>query len=147
MLRAFVELYCNFTALEDRVFTMDSPWSFFTMFGNPGGAISADMAIEAFEDDVKVTSRQVCDVIVRIWSVPDGRFSTSWPQSTKIHTYGTTNPRTMRRWVPCPTPLLLSMAHCPLHLSSNKSRDKVCGGGQQWAGAAQIGRKNLWGST
>jgi hypothetical protein len=30
------------------------------MFGNPGGAISADMSIEAFEDDVKVTGRQVC---------------------------------------------------------------------------------------
>lgn len=60
VLKAFVELYCNVWPLEDRVFTMRAPWSFFTMFGNPGGAISADMAIEAFEDDVKVTGRSVC---------------------------------------------------------------------------------------
>ena len=59
VLRAFVELYCNIWALEDRIFTLKSPWSFFTMFGNPGGAISADMAVEAFEDDVKFTSRSV----------------------------------------------------------------------------------------
>lgn len=59
VLMAFVELYCNFWALEERVFTLHSPWSFFTMFGNPGGAASADLAIEAFEDDIKVTSRSV----------------------------------------------------------------------------------------
>jgi hypothetical protein len=29
------------------------------MFGNPGGAVGADLAMEAFEDDVKVTSRSV----------------------------------------------------------------------------------------
>jgi len=30
------------------------------MFGNPGGAVSSDMAVDAFEEDVKVTSRSVC---------------------------------------------------------------------------------------
>lgn len=46
-------------ALEDRIFSLKSPSSFFTMFGNVGGAVSADLATEAFEDDVQYTSRTV----------------------------------------------------------------------------------------
>jgi syntaxin-binding protein 1 len=38
---------------------MRTPSSFFSFFGNPGGAASADFAVEAFEDDVKVAGRQV----------------------------------------------------------------------------------------
>lgn len=81
VLRAFVELYCdvlrewssprgNFnladgkltlraTAVEERIFSIDQPQAFFTMFGNSGGAASADLAIEAFEDDLKLTGRAV----------------------------------------------------------------------------------------
>lgn len=74
MLKAFVELYCNFwrkslqsrivsrliiAALEDRVFTMKRPSAFYSMFGNVGGAASGDLAMEAFEDDVKLAGRQV----------------------------------------------------------------------------------------
>jgi syntaxin-binding protein 1 len=78
VLRAFTELYCNFwgklslpslrkcnainlmiSALEDRVFSLKTPSSFFTMFGNLGGAAAGDLAMEAFEDDVQVTSRAV----------------------------------------------------------------------------------------
>ena len=39
------------------------------MFGNPGGAVSADMAIDAFEDDVKFTSRSVSGTDI-VLSVP-----------------------------------------------------------------------------
>ncbi|KAK1923455.1 Sec1-like protein [Papiliotrema laurentii] len=74
VLKAFVELYCNFWALEERVFTLRSPWSFFTMFGNPGGAISADMSIEAFEDDVKVTSRSILNLLATINENPYIRY-------------------------------------------------------------------------
>ena len=38
---------------------MKSPSSFYTMFGALGGAASADFALEAFEDDLKVASRSV----------------------------------------------------------------------------------------
>ena len=82
ILRSFVELYCNFwgelgtrklsvrfsllmleifPALEDRVFSVKTPSSFFTMFGNPGGAASNDLAMEAFEDDLRYTGRHVSE--------------------------------------------------------------------------------------
>lgn len=44
------------------MFSLKTPSSFFTMFGNQGGAASADLAIEAFEDDVKVVGRTVCQI-------------------------------------------------------------------------------------
>ncbi|KAK8849808.1 hypothetical protein IAR55_005144 [Kwoniella newhampshirensis] len=74
VLQAFVELYCNFWALEDRVFTLKSPWSFFTMFGNPGGAASADLAMEAFEDDIKVTGRSILNLLATINENPYIRY-------------------------------------------------------------------------
>ncbi len=46
-------------ALEDRIFTLKTPSAFYSMFGALGGAISADLAVEAFEDDVKIASRSV----------------------------------------------------------------------------------------
>jgi syntaxin-binding protein 1 len=75
VLRAFVELYCDvlrmssilyplslyadMLAVEDRIFSINQPQAFFTMFGNMGGAASADLAIEGFEDDLKLTGRSV----------------------------------------------------------------------------------------
>ncbi len=38
---------------------MKTPSAFYSMFGALGGATSADFAMEAFEDDVKVASRSV----------------------------------------------------------------------------------------
>ncbi|WWD20443.1 hypothetical protein CI109_104919 [Kwoniella shandongensis] len=74
VLQAFVELYCNFWALEDRVFTLKSPWSFFTMFGSPGGAASADLAMEAFEDDIKVTGRSILNLLATVGENPYIRY-------------------------------------------------------------------------
>jgi syntaxin-binding protein 1 len=45
--------------LEDRIFSLKTPSSFFTFFGSLGGAAAGDLAIEAFEDDVKVVGRTV----------------------------------------------------------------------------------------
>jgi hypothetical protein len=50
------------TATEDRVFSLQTPSSFFTFFGSLGGAASGDLAMEAFEDDVKVVGRTVSRV-------------------------------------------------------------------------------------
>ncbi|WVQ84830.1 hypothetical protein IAT38_006987 [Cryptococcus sp. DSM 104549] len=74
VLQAFVELYCNFWALEDRVFTLKAPWSFFTMFGPLGGAASADLALEAFEDDVKVTGRSILNLLATVGENPYIRY-------------------------------------------------------------------------
>lgn len=49
-------------ATEDRVFSLQTPSSFFTFFGSLGGAASGDLAMEAFEDDVKVVGRTVSRV-------------------------------------------------------------------------------------
>jgi len=49
----------TYLAVEDRIFSIDQPQAFFTMFGNMGGAASADLAVEAFEDDLKLTGRSV----------------------------------------------------------------------------------------
>jgi hypothetical protein len=46
-------------AVEDRIFSINQPQAFFTMFGNMGGAASADLAMEGFEDDLKLTGRSV----------------------------------------------------------------------------------------
>jgi syntaxin-binding protein 1 len=59
VLEAFQELYCDFWVLQDRVFSTQSPQSFFTFFGTPGGAAVRDVAMEAFLDDVAVTGRTV----------------------------------------------------------------------------------------
>lgn len=71
VLKAFVELYCNVErrscdhlqradpAIEDRVFSMKTPSAFFSFYGQLGGQISADFAMEAFQDDLAVTSRTV----------------------------------------------------------------------------------------
>lgn len=53
-------------ALEDRVFSLKAPWSFYTMFGSLGGAASADLAMEAFQDDLKVTGRSVRSFYLQI---------------------------------------------------------------------------------
>ncbi|WWC73866.1 uncharacterized protein I206_107838 [Kwoniella pini CBS 10737] len=74
VLRAFVELYCNVWAIEDRVFSLKSPGSFFTMFGPLGGAASADLAIEAFEDDVKVAGRSILNFLATIDESPYVRY-------------------------------------------------------------------------
>jgi syntaxin-binding protein 1 len=46
-------------AIEDRVFSMKTPSAFFSFYGQLGGQISADFAMEAFQDDLAVTSRTV----------------------------------------------------------------------------------------
>jgi hypothetical protein len=51
--------HLTWTAIEDRIFSINQPQAFFTMFGNTGGAASADLAMEAFEDDLKLTGRSV----------------------------------------------------------------------------------------
>ncbi|OCF34392.1 syntaxin-binding protein 1 [Kwoniella heveanensis BCC8398] len=74
ILQAFTELYCNVWAIEDRVFSLKSPWSFFTMFGPLGGAASADLAIEAFEDDIKVTGRSILNFLATVNENPHIRY-------------------------------------------------------------------------
>ncbi|WVN87429.1 uncharacterized protein L203_102609 [Cryptococcus depauperatus CBS 7841] len=74
VLQAFTELYCNFWAIEDRVFSLKAPWSFFTMFGAPGGIASADLAMEAFEDDVRVTGRSIINLLATISENPYIRY-------------------------------------------------------------------------
>ncbi|WWC92625.1 uncharacterized protein L201_007584 [Kwoniella dendrophila CBS 6074] len=74
VLQAFVELYCNVWAIEDRVFSLKSPGAFFTMFGPLGGAASADLALEAFEDDVKVSGRSILNFLATIDESPYIRY-------------------------------------------------------------------------
>ncbi|ORX37596.1 Sec1-like protein [Kockovaella imperatae] len=74
ILRSFVELYCNFWALEDRVFSTKTPQSFFTMFGNPGGSASYELALEAFEDDIKFTGRNLLNLLATINENPHIRY-------------------------------------------------------------------------
>lgn len=59
VLQAFVELYCNFQAIEEQVFSLETPSAFFSMYGQLGGSVSADFAVEAFQDDLEVAGRQV----------------------------------------------------------------------------------------
>ncbi|WVQ75749.1 hypothetical protein IAR50_005380 [Cryptococcus sp. DSM 104548] len=74
ILQAFVELYCNFHVIEDRVFSLNAPWSMFTMFGNPGGISSSELSMEAFEDDVKVAGRSILNVLATINENPHIRY-------------------------------------------------------------------------
>jgi len=64
VLKAFVELYCNFWAIEDRVFSAKTPSAFFSFYGTLGGSVSRDLAMEAFHDDLAVTGRTVS-----VWSL------------------------------------------------------------------------------
>lgn len=52
--------------MEDRIFSINQPQAFFTMFGNAGGAASGDLALEAFEDDLKLTGRSVRPISLRL---------------------------------------------------------------------------------
>ncbi|CAD6581232.1 MAG: vacuolar sorting protein VPS33/slp1 [Tremellales sp. Tagirdzhanova-0007] len=74
VLKAFVELYCDFWALEDRIFTMKTPSAFYSMFGALGGAASADLALEAFEDDVKTASRSILNLLATVSENPYIRY-------------------------------------------------------------------------
>jgi hypothetical protein len=46
-------------ALESQVFTTNMPSTFFTLFGNPGGIVAAELAQDRFEEDVKLMSKSV----------------------------------------------------------------------------------------
>lgn len=46
-------------AKEDRVFSVETPSAFFSMYGALGGSVSRDLAMEAFYDDLAVTGRTV----------------------------------------------------------------------------------------
>ncbi|WRT69868.1 uncharacterized protein IL334_006859 [Kwoniella shivajii] len=70
VLQAFVELYCNVWAIEDRVFSLKNPGAFFTMFGPLGGAASADLASEAFEDDVQIAGRSILNFLATVDESP-----------------------------------------------------------------------------
>ncbi|ORY34634.1 Sec1-like protein [Naematelia encephala] len=74
VLAAFTELYCNFWALEERVFTMQTPSAFFSMFGALGGAASAEMAMEAFEDDILASSRHILNLLATVNENPYIRY-------------------------------------------------------------------------
>jgi hypothetical protein len=74
-----VELYCNFwgmltvlelcavvliflppdPAIESQVYSFKTPESFYTLFGNPGGMVAAELAQDRFEEDVKLLGRNV----------------------------------------------------------------------------------------
>jgi syntaxin-binding protein 1 len=41
------------------VFTTNMPSTFFTLFGNPGGIVAAELAQDRFEEDVKLMSKSV----------------------------------------------------------------------------------------
>ncbi|KAK4689862.1 syntaxin-binding protein 1, partial [Tremellales sp. Uapishka_1] len=74
VLEAFVELYCNFWALEDRVFTLKTPAAFYTMFGPLGGVTAAEMAMDAFEDDMKVAGRSILNLLATMNENPHIRY-------------------------------------------------------------------------
>ncbi|BEI82705.1 hypothetical protein CcaverHIS002_0305730 [Cutaneotrichosporon cavernicola] len=74
VLRAFVELYCNVEPTEDRVFSMKTPSAFFSFYGQLGGQISADFAMEAFQDDLAVTSRTILNVLATLNENPYIRY-------------------------------------------------------------------------
>ncbi|RXK36602.1 syntaxin-binding protein 1 [Tremella mesenterica] len=74
ILQAFVELYCNFWAFEDRVFTMKLPSAFYSMYGPLGGAASADLALEAFGDDLKYAGRSILNLLATINENPYIRY-------------------------------------------------------------------------
>jgi syntaxin-binding protein 1 len=67
-------------AVEDRIFSINQPQAFFTMFGNMGGAASADLAIEGFEDDLKLTGRSVSQLSNLLGCQLIIRYSMSWRQ-------------------------------------------------------------------
>jgi len=53
-----LDLYIR-TALESQVFSVDSPSTFYTLYGNPGGVVAAEAAQDRFEEDVILHSRSV----------------------------------------------------------------------------------------
>ncbi len=46
-------------AIEERVFSLKTPEAFFTLFGNPGGMVAAELAQDRFEEEVKLIGRSV----------------------------------------------------------------------------------------
>ncbi|CAK9783281.1 Sec1-like protein [Cutaneotrichosporon oleaginosum] len=74
VLKAFVELYCNVEPTEDRVFSMKTPSAFFSFYGQLGGQISADFAMEAFQDDLAVTSRTILSTLATLNENPYIRY-------------------------------------------------------------------------
>ncbi|KAJ9097825.1 hypothetical protein QFC19_006693 [Naganishia cerealis] len=79
-LQSFVELYCNFwrkrspPPLESQVFSTKMPSSFFTMFGNPGGIVAAELAQDRFEEDVKLMSRSLLSLLATLGENPYIRY-------------------------------------------------------------------------
>ncbi|KAL7425231.1 syntaxin binding protein 1 [Cryptotrichosporon argae] len=74
VLQAFVELYCNFWAEEDRVFSTRTPQSFYTFFGAASSGASGELAMEAFEDDVKVVGKSLLNFLATINENPYIRY-------------------------------------------------------------------------
>jgi hypothetical protein len=46
-------------AIESQVYSFKTPESFYTLFGNPGGMVAAELAQDRFEEDVKLLGRNV----------------------------------------------------------------------------------------
>lgn len=61
-------------AIEERVWTVRQPSAFYTFFGSPGGAASSDLAVEAFEDDVALSARQILNLLATLNENPYIRF-------------------------------------------------------------------------
>ncbi|GHJ83907.1 hypothetical protein NliqN6_0309 [Naganishia liquefaciens] len=74
VLQSFVELYCNFWPLESQVFTTNMPSTFFTLFGNPGGIVAAELAQDRFEEDVKLMSKSVLNLLATLGENPYIRY-------------------------------------------------------------------------
>jgi hypothetical protein len=62
------------------------------MFGALGGAVTADLAMEAFEDDVKLAGRQVSSNLDCPCLADRCRSSMCWQRSMKTLTFGTISP-------------------------------------------------------
>ncbi|KAH8089154.1 Sec1-like protein [Filobasidium floriforme] len=74
ILQSFVELYCNFRALESQVFSIDQPSNFYTLYGNPGGVVASETAQDRFEEDVILTSRAILNILATLGENPYIRY-------------------------------------------------------------------------
>ncbi|CDZ98136.1 Vesicle trafficking protein Sec1 [Phaffia rhodozyma] len=115
VLKSVEEVYLNLWPVEAQVFSTQTPWSFYSLYGNPGSAINNEMSMDAFEDDLSIMSRTIINVLSLLEEDPQIRYAPS-PAVGPLSVQG-------------------SMSNLTTAMASSSLRANASGNGERWKSA------------
>lgn len=73
-LKTVEDLFLHFWPRQHHVFLSRQPWATFTLYGARGSQLNAEIARDAFDDDLAVMSRTVTNLLVHLGEDPTVRY-------------------------------------------------------------------------